>query len=98
MIIEAVEKLAEKDGIKSMKFSRIDGLPFEDPAWIEGDEDNKNFDSDDNDSDYEDDSDEDDDSVDESVEENYKEADFEPDVVEEEDEDEEEEGVRDQFT
>ena len=36
LIIEAVEQLAERDGIKTMKFSTVDGLPFEDPAWIAG--------------------------------------------------------------
>ena len=48
LIIDAVEKLTDKDGIKSMKFSRIDGLPFEDPVWIAGvkndeNEDNENL-------------------------------------------------------
>ena len=36
LIIDAVEQLAERGGIKSMKFSTADGLPFEDPAWIAG--------------------------------------------------------------
>ena len=36
LIIDAVNQMATKDGIKSMKFSTIDGLPFEDPAWIAG--------------------------------------------------------------
>ena len=75
IIIDAVEKLADKDGIKSMKFSRIDGLPFEDPAWIAGVEndenkndengDDTNFDSDDEDSDSDNDSDSDETSDDE---------------------------------
>lgn len=36
LIIDAVEQLADRDGIKSMKFSTADGLPFENPAWIAG--------------------------------------------------------------
>ena len=34
LIIDAVEQLAEHDGIKNMKFSTADGVPFEDPTWI----------------------------------------------------------------
>jgi hypothetical protein len=61
MIIDAVEQLADRDGIKTMKFSTVDGMPFEDPAWIAGVDENENSD----DSEGEDDEDDGDD--DESV-------------------------------
>jgi hypothetical protein len=53
LIIDAVEQLADRDGIKSMKFSTADGMPFEDPAWIAGVDDNDNENSDDDSDDEE---------------------------------------------
>ena len=86
-----MEKLAEKDGIKSMTFSRIDGLLFEDPAWIAGVDNDKNFDSDEDDSDCDDsDSDKDlDKEDDELIDDSNMGPDFKPNVVEDNDEDEE---------
>ena len=94
IIIEAVNQLTTKDRIKSMKFSTIDGLPFEDPAWIAGvdgkesdDNDNKSYsnesDSDtksDSDLDTESEADEQPDHDDETglIDESYKGRDFEP--------------------
>ena len=91
LIIEAVEKLAKKDGINSMKFSRIDGLPFDDPTWIAGVDNDKNFDSDEDGSDCDDsDSDKDlDKEDDELIDDSNKGPDFKHNVVEDNDEDEE---------
>ena len=64
IVIRAVEQMAKKQGIKSLKFTTRDGVPFEDADWIE-EVDGAEDDNDENESDSdesESDSDSDDDS------------------------------------
>ncbi|MGL5918789.1 MAG: hypothetical protein ACRCYM_06045, partial [Cetobacterium sp.] len=68
IVIRAVEQMAKKQGIKSLKFTTRDGVPFEDADWIEevdgAEEDNDENESDSDES--ESDSDSDDDNSDDS--------------------------------
>jgi hypothetical protein len=64
IVIRAVEQMAKRQGIKSLKFTTRDGVPFEDADWIEevdgaeddNDENESNSDESESDSDSDDDS------------------------------------------